>query len=133
MRGARRQKWRSALNDAERFRLRFGPYEKASEKFIIEFRYVSGDASLRRQEHESGLVNFFIGKSSNRLCRIELDVKQLGANRVGLAILPTLEGVVDEAIDKLATAKVPRAGNYSLAKEAISQRREELFADLVAK
>lgn len=109
-----------------------GERDKETGRFTIEFRYLSDDNSFLCESNDEKTVCLIVGKNSGRLCRIELDLNKLGVGRVGLSIIPTVEHAVDEAINRLVIERMPKQRNYNLAKEVISQRRQELFADLVA-
>jgi hypothetical protein len=104
-----------------------GYYDRHIRRFVIEFRYISGDESLipdAQDEH----ITLKIGRNSHRLYRIEIDVDRLKAPAVALKLVHA----VDQAIDRLVqrSRRSPREGNYEVAKEVILERGNELFQSL---
>ena len=103
-----------------------GFYDESVARFVIEFKYL-GEESTRLKRHKH--LELRVGKNSGRLYRIDVDVESLKAEAVSLNMhIPEL---VSEAIDSLAPAAPDRGrDNYDLAKQVISERKEDLFREL---
>lgn len=106
-----------------------GNYDKERKRFVIEFKYASGDEPRSVEWHDQ-YVNFIVGRNSQRLYGLEIDVDAMNAHAVSLKVL---EEKVDKAIDDLGRklTRRSRLGNYGLAKEVISQSGRQLFGTLV--
>ena len=107
-----------------------GMFDRSIDRFLIEFRYLSQEEWSRRKHDD--YISLRVGKNSERIYGIEIDVKGLQAKAVGLRV--QLAKLVNRAIDdELADVpgSQPRQANYELAKSVISDRRESLFGDLV--
>jgi hypothetical protein len=104
-----------------------GRFDDDRKLFVIEFKYISDEPT--RRERVDDFVNIRVGKTSERLHAIEIDVQQLTARTVELrTFVPT----VGQAIDALTAHKAHTRDNYKVAKELLGTREDELFADLVA-
>jgi hypothetical protein len=107
-----------------------GEYDATIKRFVIEFKYItSGEKQVVGGDAEN--MRLLVGENSGRLYRVEVDVNALRASRINLIVLP---GKVDEAIDHLAARKQRKAsqGNYRIAKQVITQKRDQLFRQLSA-
>lgn len=107
-----------------------GFYDEAMSCFAIEFRYPTGE------EHKSNVaydphVTLTVGKNSNRLYRIGIDVDRLQAKSVGLYmyVQAAMAKDVPHAIEQLASERkrALREGNYRLAEEVIVRHKDELL------
>jgi len=112
-----------------------GALDQRADRFAIDFRYLgSPDKPNEPLETEAGPghrdITLKVGRNSQRLYRIEIDVKKLKADRVRLTMI--LEQV-KEALHDLA-ARRTKPGNcehYDLAEKVISEKKDELLKDLV--
>ncbi len=97
-----------------------GGYDKTIQRFGIQFKYLTPDEDLIEKTHAK-YIEFRVGKESNRLHKILIDVHSLTADHVQLTVL----SVVETAIDRLANAPLrpQRRGNYIAAKRAIEQNQ----------
>lgn len=105
-----------------------GAYDESIDRFVIEFRYI-GDEPWRREVPDRHLA-LRVGRKSNRLYGIEIDVKRLRAESVVLRVqVPEL---VRSAIEQLVRRPDARRDNYNLAKDVIAKRKDELFSQLAS-
>jgi len=99
-----------------------GAYDKRVNRFAIEFKYLADEEPT--VEQIDGDMRLFVGKTSNRLHRIEIDVDRLDADCVYLHIFKGIERLVQ------LQKKPYRQGNYRTAERIIQGRRSELFSSL---
>jgi hypothetical protein len=103
-----------------------GAYDEELKRFVIEFQYIS-DEPLKRRTYDQ-YVTTRLGRNSNRLYAIEIDVDAMRVETVNLSVLVqekvdgVLAGLIREPID------VRRIGNYQLAQQAISNEHDQLFS-----
>lgn len=103
-----------------------GAFDDVLGRFVIEFSYI-GDEPWRRESPDRHLT-LRVGKKSNRLYGIEVDVHALKAESVVLRLgVPKL---VSSALTRLSSREQSRSDNYDLAREVIRRRESELFAQL---
>jgi hypothetical protein len=95
-----------------------GKYETAIKRFIIDFKYVNSAEEEFVKKPGNANIEFIVGKESNRLYGISVDVDAIGATQVNLN--------VSAAIDSLATNTPRRMGNYTAAKRALQQTHNRL-------
>jgi len=111
-----------------------GYYSQDRKKFIIEFRYLGGQEPLKHESTEDNIV-LGIGKTTERLHEIEIDVDSAGVSEVQLRLGPDeLEKRVENAIRRydLARTQPPTNSNFSAVTEAIGQERDSIFEELVS-
>ena len=104
-----------------------GYYDKALRRFVIEFRYIGDEPLKPKQEGE--YIKLRIGRHSGRLYGIEVDVDAMKAQAADLNL--KVSDAVLQAIDSLLLPKPSRHENYEVAKDAITQKKGEIFASLV--
>ena len=99
-----------------------GYYDKVQRRFVIEFRYIDDEPLQKKQKGEH--ITLRIGRHSGRLYGIEVDIDAMKSQAVDL----------NQAIDSLASLprKRSRHENYEIAKKAITEKKDEIFASLVA-
>jgi hypothetical protein len=95
-----------------------GGYDKGISRFVISFKYAGVEEESISKTTGNEHIDFFVGKDSNRLYRIAVDVDAMQAT--------TVEVAVSSAIDRLAESPTRRTGNYIAAKRAIHQSRRQL-------
>jgi hypothetical protein len=107
-----------------------GQYDEDIHCFVIEFRYM-GDEQWVAQKHDDK-ITLRVGRHSGRLYGIEVNVDALKAHRINLRL--HLPRMVMNAIDSLKDQplKAPRRENYQVAKDAISQKEQQIFESLAA-
>ena len=94
-----------------------GRFDDDSGKFVIEFRYL--DTETWKLEEEDKFVSLRVGKHSQRLHGIEVDVEEAEASYVSLAIT---------AIDHQAARAANQAHkNYRIIKELIDRLTPQIF------
>jgi hypothetical protein len=103
-----------------------GEYNEKIDKFVIEFKYLSPEEEKIPLKDDPDF-SLIVGEKSRRLYGIQIEVKKLDAERVGLRVLVEQ---VDKAIDRLQSLKPERVGNYKVAKEVISSSGAQLFEPL---
>ena len=104
-----------------------GSYDDESGLFSIEFRYPVMEKKTTRAagaEH----VTLVVGKNSERLYRIEIDVRSLGANQVTLQTIVPHQ--VQKAIEDFAPQAELRRDNLKLLDSLLESRREDVYRDL---
>ncbi|HAU36861.1 MAG TPA: hypothetical protein DCX07_04000 [Phycisphaerales bacterium] len=108
-----------------------GYYDQKSQRFRIEFRYVSEEAERIVEYPREKYISLFVGKNSGRLLRIDVDVNSLKAPsvQIEMAVLEKVEDAIDE-LNRLVP-DVRKHGNYDLAKKVIASNKDELFEELV--
>jgi hypothetical protein len=105
-----------------------GYYDTGIDKFIIEFYYIS-DESVKRNK-QSDHITLEIGKNSNRIYKIIIDVKSIKANTIDLNLIPKK---VESAIDQFVNSIEPRERkneNYKIAKDLLSKKKDEIYSEL---
>lgn len=104
-------------------------------RFRIEFRYIDGSEPPQQEKKLDAFVSVFEGRHSRRLLAIEVDVRALGAESVGLSITPQerFRRHLDAAWPKVeAQHSAPdERGHVEGAREAIDSRARDLFLNLV--
>ena len=105
-----------------------GDYNRESQKFVIEFRYMS-DEPWERYRYNKDIV-LRIGRNSRRLYGIEVDIHALAAQMINLRM--NVAKAVTDAIDRLAhqSERLQRRENYEVAKDAIEEKQKEIFESL---
>lgn len=102
-----------------------GFYDKKKLRFVIQFKYI--DDEPKEDRVFDSYVKLRVGRNSERLYAIEIDVDTLRANQV--QFLMAVQREVDGAFTELLTRSPSRRlENYQLAKEALATRQQELFA-----
>jgi hypothetical protein len=96
-----------------------GIYDDVISRFVISLKYAGLDEERKIKTRANDLIDFYVGKESNRMYRIAVDVEAMGAERIECEVL--------SAIDKLNPTRT-RRGNYIAAKRAIQQSRGRLEA-----
>ena len=102
-----------------------GYYDDELQRFVIEFRYINNDEPVKKQRKEN--LTLRIGRHSNRLYGIEVDVQAIRGNTVSVSPFPQISGSVIDAIDSLSNSD-----NYDIARDAIEQNQDAIFASLTA-
>jgi len=94
--------------------------------FTIEFRYISSEKEMIEKSLEEH-VTVKIGKNSQRLYAISLDMQSLQANsiKLRLEVAETLKNVLTHLIQQPVSAI--RESNYKLAKEAVEQNESRIL------
>ncbi|MCI4567570.1 hypothetical protein [Lysobacter sp. CFH 32150] len=92
-----------------------GQYDSERKRFIIEFRYLDDESthSVRIDEH----THAHVGKRSNRIYSIEIDVESLNVGAVAWRV------EVDKAIRDLAApyrTRHAKPSHYEMAKKVVS-------------
>jgi len=107
-----------------------GYFDEDLDRFVIEFRYIEDE---RTEQHpQSEKVTLRLGKYSQRIYAIEIDVKALKAKAVSLN-LNLLEDEVEGALNAFASESPSRMRetNYALTRDVIDQEKEEIFEPLI--
>jgi len=105
-----------------------GNYDQSLQRFVIEFLYL-GDEPWRR-DLKDAVITLRIGKNSERLLGIEVNVHCIQAEAVELRM--HVAQAVTKAIEHLASqhAGSRHSGSYEVAKDAISETKDKLFKEL---
>ncbi len=103
-----------------------GGYDPVRRKFVIKFRYAAGEEPLNTSKYDDN-ITLFLGKKSRRLHEVEIDVDRMKAEQVGLSV--EFKQALPKAIEWLSKQDegASREGNYTVAKEVISHRADELL------
>lgn len=102
-----------------------GSYDRSQKRFVIQLKYIESEPV---EAHEiDRFVTFFTGKRSQRLYRICVDVKALGAKEVALH----LNQAIDHFTSESASAQPPRA-NLRVAKDILQDNESELLRPLLS-
>jgi hypothetical protein len=102
-----------------------GDYEPLKDRFVITFKYLGQEALKSEALDEE--VTLYIGEKSNRLYRIETDVKRLGVNAVVLKV----SRAFDQLLSRLDRKHAPR-DNFRIAKSVIADNQKKLLAGLAS-
>lgn len=102
-----------------------GEYSRSRRKFLITFRYDSDEESTKRIEY-SEHATVFVGKRSERLFEVELDVDAMKVEEVQL-LLPRVGEVLDGMAEH-APKGLDRQDNYVAASGAFKQVQPQLEA-----
>ena len=100
-----------------------GYYDKARERFVIEFKYITREP---RELTEGGPpeVRTFVGRKTGRILGFEIDVDRLQATTVSLRL-----GAIDQALEAVrARSSLQRQENSWIASKVLHDRSEELFS-----
>lgn len=101
-----------------------GAFDNSLNRFVIEFQYM-GDEPWRCEAPDPHMT-LRVGRNSNRLYGIEVDVHGLRAKSVTLNL--SVPDLVNNALESQSRrSDVPRE-NYDLARQLISRRGAELFS-----
>jgi len=105
-----------------------GDYDQSLQRFVIDFLYL-GDEPWRRDVKDP-VITLRIGKNSERLLGIEVNVHAIQAEAVELRMHAAQ--AVTNAIEHLASqhAGSRHSGSYEVAKDAISETKDKLFKEL---
>jgi 3-deoxy-D-manno-octulosonate 8-phosphate phosphatase KdsC-like HAD superfamily phosphatase len=108
-----------------------GYYDPALKRFVIEFKYIADEPT--EKAIQDNIITLRIGQRSRRLMGIEVNGDAIQARAVGLHMF--VAEAVNKAIDQFATGlrTSGRQGSYRLAKDVITQQRDQLFQQLSAK
>jgi hypothetical protein len=111
-----------------------GYYDNDVKRFVIEFRYLSNDEPLVPSESKEH-VTLFLGKNSDRLCRIEVDIDRLKASVVDLKVVIPHE--ISEAIKGLSRSEKARQRilknrfkNHRIAAKVLQNRKYDLLSSI---
>jgi hypothetical protein len=113
-------------------------FDETKNRFIIEFKYVGSETTL---VYVFDHVGYTVGKNSGRLYGMEIDVRALKADGVGVyvglhqkqgqelaaSLRDQVTGAIDYLLERHPLKKVPE-DNYKLAKSAVLLKQNELFA-----
>lgn len=104
----------------------FGEYDEALKKLVITFKYATED----EPSEPSGPPNltFWTGKKSKRLLRIAIDVDEMQAKEVRLAILSELEKLAHDQSQK----DFP-ADNYGIVRKLFAEKGEQILEPVACK
>jgi hypothetical protein len=102
-----------------------GSYDEKRKRFVIQFKYI-GDEGTERKPFDR-YVSLVVGKHSQRLYAIEIDVDALRANKVQIKV--AVENEVEQAFDGLVKKPLTerRLDNYQLAREAFTSISPQLL------
>jgi hypothetical protein len=100
-----------------------GEYVARESMFFIEFKYI-GEESLERQIADD-YVTMYVGRHSNRLYRIAVDVDKLGARSIVIRV----SKAIDTLSDRLGAKRVP-IDNFRVAKDVIESYGPRLLAPI---
>lgn len=105
-----------------------GHYSEERKRFIVEFQYLNTDEESELRG-PGDLISLRVGKYSERLYGIEIDVDSVEAETV---VVELIEEKVDRALENLVRTaqKNPRKSNYRLARETLTKVREQLYSGL---
>lgn len=108
-----------------------GYYDTTLKRFVIEFKYI-GEEPMGKSVQDN-IITLRIGQRSRRLMGIEANVDAMQVQAVGLQMY--VADVVNKAIEHFATGlgTKERQGSYRLAKDVITQQRDQLFQQLQAR
>lgn len=115
-----------------------GRFDQDKNRFIIEFKYVGTE---KPRDFVFEHLTYIIGEASGRLYGLEIDVRALKVDGIGLSfavhrkgpqelaatIRDQATGAIDLLLSKQPLKNFPQE-NYKLAKDAILAKQEELFA-----
>lgn len=103
-----------------------GDYEKAAKRFVIRFHYPVEDEPVEDVAPRDGIA-LRVGKHSQRLCEIVIDVDSMKTNAVSLKLQ------AKQAVETFAREHPSlKRENYRIAEEVIEERAAELFEPLTA-
>jgi len=108
-----------------------GEYSRDIKKFVIELRYQT-DETITSGDAEFAGISLWLGRSSGRIHRIDVDVDKLNVSSVGLRI--GIEKALSAALDQLKHRPryLNRVQNYDAALSAILRNEQRVFAELPA-
>jgi hypothetical protein len=107
-----------------------GFYDKAKERFVIEFRYLDEEDTVKKTANAETCL--FVGKNSSRLYRIELDVRALKAKEVGLLVSAPQSAMEGIQYLKQHQQSLSIERNYDVADTVIEREKGKLFQPLHA-
>lgn len=110
-----------------------GDYDTTEKRFVIRFQYLGGEEPIEYRNAAED-IRLGIGKKTQRLHRIQVDVDRLRANFVALNLENQVAEKVKQAIDEFSTTTTTPAptGNYAAASGALDQQRNRVYSDLAA-
>jgi hypothetical protein len=100
-----------------------GRYDESKKRFVIEFSYIAGDEPRKcvpQDEH----LSLYVGKQTNRLYAIEVDIDALQAETVALTVSQRIQNAMD------ALSSQPPRANHQIAREVIRSKHAELLSRL---
>lgn len=100
-----------------------GRYDQGKKRFVIEFSYIAGDEPRKCVPQDEHLA-LHVGKQTNRLYAIEVDVDALQAKTVALTFSERIENAMD------ALSSQPPRANHQMAREVIRSKQAELLSRL---
>lgn len=104
-----------------------GYYDNGIDRFVIEFSYLEDEPWSRSSQDPN--IALRIGKNSQRLLGIEVNVKAVEAEAVELKM--HVAAAVSKAIEHLASQHNRKEASYEVAKNVIADRQGQLFEGLV--
>ena len=106
-----------------------GFYETVIRKFVIEFRYIGERQEPLDVGSETGDVRLLIGRHSQRLYRIEIDVEKIEGQHLSFQIQAPQE--VDAAVKRLGERpRTTYRTKYEPVRETLSSKRVSLFSSI---
>ena len=113
-----------------------GYFDEKIQRFVVEFRYIDEDEPWRRSKSDSPVI-LRIGKHSERLLGLEIDVQELKADSVGVRIMPQdiaeqASVAIDSFVHKrpIRPRKESKERSYQVAQKILRREREKVFHDL---
>ncbi len=103
-------------------------YDKSKDRFVIHLKYISDEPVTRRPGEDR--ITLAVGKHSGRLYGIEIDTGDLDVKAVRLQLHVQQE--IDRTLQHLLEDPPEwlRPQSYSVAKQVISDKSDQLFSRL---
>ena len=112
-----------------------GHRDSSSGKFVIEFRYISNDEPVNSESVDDH-VTMYLGKNTDRLYRIDVDIEAMDVDKVNLRVVLPQE--IADAFEKLDRRRRFREKlkqrrhlrNHRIAAEVLEKSQQELLANV---
>lgn len=105
-----------------------GTYDKTLDRFVIEFRYMNDEEWTVDGVDQP--VSFRVGKSSKRLCGVQVDVKKLRAREVKLNLKLLLDNELKKRLQELQGRDGLKM-NYKLVEDLLSRSEGKQLLEAV--
>jgi hypothetical protein len=105
-----------------------GYVDEAKGSFIIEFKY-PGEEPTHGVELKDA-IRASIGNSSERIYKIEIDLRTLAPERIGLHLKQSVERLASSAIDQMEDKTPENRVRYRINHAAIRNTDSKLFRGL---
>lgn len=106
-----------------------GQKDQNTNLFVIEIEYLDPEKFTRKIPSQDGHVQFYVGKNSGRVGKIEVDVGALDVQAVELRVRP-----IADALEKLeqGTQKQSQRFNYEAVRAVIEKEFSKILHPVCA-